>query len=567
MTRRLAVFMTVVAAVMFFFNYATPPTMSDDVLYRCVWTTDHADPRVPVRTLDDVVRSQVAHYQVLNGRLPVHVVAQTFLGIVGKDVFNVPNAIMFCLLVWLCARFSMAMPGSRRGGTVRTMAAIRDASASAADGLPSVILFTFIFFVLIPGFADAFLFFIGSFNYLWTATAVMLFLLYFYRAKDRRLQAVDILVCPLALLAGWTHEGLTLPLSAGFVLWMAAGRRRALSGAAFPAVSCFVVGTLLCVFSPGTMNRADGGGMTMAARVTAGLITMAGLVRVLWVLLAVAAVAWWKRRDVMKEEIRDRYVIWFALLPAYGIVMMCGMTEGRACVHAELLSSLLLVGLLFRLGVLRACRPLMTCACAVMASVTVAVSGIAMANRRNYDYQDRQQRDPGTYIIKVRQVADTGSRLFDMLVERYVKRPVTFDFYSCITGYDSSDINLRCAAALYGKPAVMYLPEDVACRIERDTATYGELWSDSRGDMSVMRIADGSTVEAVRFVLDYEDTGALPLYKRITAYRGDSYDLPPNKFRTVVINGRNYLFFTNPIGTIRRRLKKIDVVFGREQAG
>ena len=83
-----------------------------------------------------------------------------------------------------------------------------------------LLLSTFLIFVLIPGFQDAFLWFVGSFNYLWTALAVLLFIMYFYRVERQAVGWKSFAVCPLAMLAGWTHEGLTLPLSIGFVLWM-----------------------------------------------------------------------------------------------------------------------------------------------------------------------------------------------------------------------------------------------------------------------------------------------------------------------------------------------------------
>ena len=101
--RSVVMFMMAVAAVMLFFNYVTPPTLSDDVLYKCVWTLDETEARRPIETFGDVMESQAAHRQVVNGRMVVHTVAQVFMGMVGKDVFNVLNAFMFCLLVLLCA--------------------------------------------------------------------------------------------------------------------------------------------------------------------------------------------------------------------------------------------------------------------------------------------------------------------------------------------------------------------------------------------------------------------------------------------------------------------------------
>lgn len=49
--------------------------------------------------------SQCNHYVVMNGRFIVHFITQCFCGFVGKDVFNVCNAIVYVFFLFMGVRF------------------------------------------------------------------------------------------------------------------------------------------------------------------------------------------------------------------------------------------------------------------------------------------------------------------------------------------------------------------------------------------------------------------------------------------------------------------------------
>ncbi len=567
-TRWLLIMIGVTAVVMYFFNCMTPLTLMDDVVYRCVWVEDETDltlARRPVSSLADIVESQRVHYFVTNGRIIVHAVAQAVLAFVGEDVSDVVNTLFFCLLVLLCGRF--AVMASKDCSTPPRP------SPCESDYGVAVFLFIFLFYIFMPGFRDVFLWTLGCVNYLWTALVVLLFLTYFYRVERRPLSVVSFAVCPLALLAGWTHEALTLPLAFGLMVWMVMERRRVVASAALPAVVCFIAGSMLCAFSPATISRADTGGMPLLQRVVIGGMNLVYSMRITWLLLVVAAVAWYRRRYILLEELRRHYVIYCALLPAVGLVFVCGQTAARVCFHADFLASLVLVSLVLRLAPWRIPesgrlallsaqwrgRTLMVGAVAVMAAVTIAVAGFALSNGRNYDFQMAQQRDASVGVVKIRQVGKTGSALFDALVDRYVLPSVIFGFNTCYQGFDADDVNLRSAAVLYGKPRVIYLPEDVVTKIETDTAAYTRLGTDSRGELAVMRVPKGRKVSSLRFILREERPETIPFYKRFLIHKNNVYDMPEQKFKTVDICGRTYLIFAVPLSNITRRIKYIEV--------
>ena len=121
--------------------------------------------------------------------------------------------------------------------------------------------------------------------------------------------------------------------------------------AALPAVLCFMAGTALSAFSPGTLGRAGANTAPLLDRMLLGIFNYLVFVRISWLLLVAVVVAWFCRRDVLKEEIRRNYVLYFAMLMSLGIVLVCGQTEARVCFHADFIALLLLVSLLVRSGV------------------------------------------------------------------------------------------------------------------------------------------------------------------------------------------------------------------------
>ncbi len=556
MTRRIWILLAVTAAVMFFLNRMAPLTLMDDVIYRCVWVEDENDltlARRPITTLADIAESQKVHYFVTNGRVVVHAVAQAVLAFVGENASDVLNTLLFCLLVWLSAKF-VTMSSYRRD---KPHSIFRQSHLPDID--VAVFLFVFLFYIFIPGFRDVFLWTLGCVNYLWTAVAVLLFLIYFYKSERRQRTATAYLACPLALLAGWTHEALTLPLAFGLCVWMVTGRHRARSSAALPAAICFVAGSLLCAFSPATIGRAAVGGMPVVLRTVVGGMNLVLNMHITWLLIVVVVVARLRRKTVLSDELRRHRVIYCALVPAVCLVFACGQSAARVCFHVDFLASLLLVSLLLRLAPWRKGRTLAVCAVAIMTAVTISVAGFAWENGRNYDFQMAQQRDASVDVVKVRQVDKTGSRLFDALVDRYVLPSVVFGFNTCYQGFDADDINLRSAAVLYGKKRVIYLPEDVVEKMSADSSAFSRLATDSRGDIAVLRMPQGHKVSSLGFVLRGENPDTIPFYKRFLIYKGDVYDMPEQKFKTVDICGRTYLVFAVPLPNISRRVKDIKV--------
>ena len=150
-----AVLAIVLAAVAFYALNLLSPEFHDDFVYKFMLVNGSVDYSRPVNSLADVFRSQWEHYFVANGRSVVHVLVQVFTGLLGKQVFNVLNAIVFAIFVYLL-----------KNNVTRH---------SRGNGVFAVTI-TLSLVLLLPLFKDTFLWLTGSVNYLWSGTAVLLFL-------------------------------------------------------------------------------------------------------------------------------------------------------------------------------------------------------------------------------------------------------------------------------------------------------------------------------------------------------------------------------------------------------
>ena len=133
-------------AVMFVCNILTP-YLVDDFFYYFSFATGE-----PLTSVLDIFPSMLAHASIMNGRLSAHFLVQLFM-LFPKIVFDLVNAGMFCLLVWLITTYA----SSRR------------------NNLLTIAVFCTIW-LYEPAFSQVNMWQDGAVNYLWSAVVVLLYL-------------------------------------------------------------------------------------------------------------------------------------------------------------------------------------------------------------------------------------------------------------------------------------------------------------------------------------------------------------------------------------------------------
>lgn len=533
-------FLMAVGFAMLLLNLMDVPTLSDDMIYRFAWQTDSTAPVETIDGLGDLLRSQWTHYLTTNGRFVAHLLAQTFLVFVPPVVLQVADTLLFVLLIHLCVEWN------NKRETINN---------KREEKLLVAVVATFLLFVVFQGFGTTMVWGLGAFNYLWPLMAVMALLLL--------LQRRDVKPVPLALLAlvaGWSHEALSLPVSVAFAVWMIANRKRAGMGwqGPFPYMLLFMAGTALCLLSPGVVARA-GDGVSLTSRLLHGAINCATNIRVLWLLALTLAVLAWRDRKALNSHLSAHRYEYVALAVAFAIVVLCGTTLERVAFFADFMAMLLLLSLLVRHLSSSVARPLIAVCCVLLLLFYVPAYMVRSENAEAWQLAEGQMKEPGRELIAVRMAQKGEDPLMDYMRGHYVNSSFIFGFYSSYMGFDAEDINMRCAARLYGKERLVFLPEDVVQRMEGDTAAYRSYELDRNQDLYIWRMADDRPVKGVTFLLNEEDPSQLLPHQRLTAYKGNEYELDDFNYKMLHVGGRPYLVFTKPTTNIFRRIRTIRI--------
>lgn len=505
------------------------PTLSDDMIYRFMWS---ADPDAEVQTINglgDLCRSQWVHYMTVNGRTPVHFLAQFFLVFVPPVVLHVVNALLFVVLLHQC----IALTDSK-------------------DRLFTAVMAAGLLFVVFSGFRTAVLWQLGSFNYLWVLVATMALLLWMRKTTGRY-----VWLSPLSLLVGWSHEALSLPLSLAFAAWLLWGSEKDRHRVVAPYMVFYMIGTALCLLSPGIwMRSADA--VSLVSRLLSGAINCVSNVRITWLLLATLLWLSWRNRAFVVSFLTKWRFVCVALVMALAIVLLCGSNLERVAFYTDFMAMLLLLHLLDDLVPAVWKKRLVVAGCLLLLVNFVPAYVVRKENKDSWTAAEQQMKEPGREVIGVRVPVKGQNVVKDYYREHYSFPSFEFGYYSSYMGFDAGDSNMRCAARLFGKDRLVFLPADVVERIERDSTAYSNYELDDSQQLYVWQLKEKQSLSTVRFVLNDENPSQLSPVQRLLVYQGNTFELDDFRFEVLEICGRPYLVFTRPVSNIYRRINHIE---------
>lgn len=529
-------FLFIVGVALLWLNLMDMPTLNDDMIYRFMWQADEKSEVIPIRHFDDLIRSQWTHYLSTNGRTLVHLLFQAFQAFTPPFVLQVLDTLLFVLLIHLVTSWLTRL--------------------NAAQRLLAAVMACTLLFIVFQGFRTAMLWGLGALNYLWTLVAVMVLLSWLRHIHDQHIRAVHYLLSPLALLAGWGHEALSLPVAAAFCAWFFVNRNRLRESAVPPYLLWFFAGTALCLLSPGIWGRAteDNG---LQNRLLSGAINLACNVRVSW-MLGLAIIIQWKRdRMQLRTHFKNHFYEYVALITALTIVVFCGANLERVAFFSDFIAMLLLLGLCLDKINAKWGKRLILTGCTLMFMAYVPASMVRRENYENWHLAELQMQEPGRELIAVRQPVKGECPMMDYFREHYANSSIIFGYYSCYRGFDASDINIRCAAKLYNKPRLVFLPEDVVQRIISDPTAFRQYELDRNGELYVWQMDDERQVKGITFQLRDEDPSTLSPLQRLVAWKSNEYELDEFNYERIDIDGRPFLVFTRPTTNIFRRIENI----------
>lgn len=209
-------------------NFLTP-LLADDYSY-----SFGLDGRI--NSFLDIINYQVNHYLTWGGRSIAHSIAQIFL-LFPKEVFNVANAFIYTLLVYLIFmivnRFKKASP------------------------LLMIVIHLLIWFIE-PVFGQTCLWLIGSCNYLWTMV-IMLSFIYVYLSKEKKEGSIALifLMFLFGIVAGWTNENTsfgTITIILSLLIYKKYNKEKIYKWNISGLIG-LIVGFLIMILSPGNFVR------------------------------------------------------------------------------------------------------------------------------------------------------------------------------------------------------------------------------------------------------------------------------------------------------------------------
>ena len=224
------------------------PKYADDYPYSFIWEGEehgnlaygnHRYRRV--KTVRDLVKSQISHYKTWDGRTIAESLVQLFLIPDKKKAFDVANTAVVMSQIAICA-------GLSRNRKTRRLAAHKKALALVAG-----------FWACAPHLAASCLWLTGSMNYLWMGVLQSAFVLQYSRKYHDPSYRIPVgAAALLGLLAGWTTEtgaGAALMLSAMEIIY--AGTKKEIEGWMAAGFCGCMAGVFLLMLAPG--NRVKYG--------------------------------------------------------------------------------------------------------------------------------------------------------------------------------------------------------------------------------------------------------------------------------------------------------------------
>ena len=310
----LGAFLLLVAVVMYGLNYFTPMAC-DDWAYVFIFGSEGER----IKNLSDVIQSQYYHYFNWNGSTVVHFLVQSVDSFLGKGGFNVINTIMFLLFLYAIAI---------------------NVNEEKRNYYKILSIAFFLVFLLFPGFNLGVQWFSGSFNYLWTASAV----LFFHYMLEKKQFSNKALV-PLFLygfLCGWTNEAFVVGLAGAYFIYYAS-HRKSLTTQRCIMLAGFFLGALFLVFAPASVHRAlDNGPGFGPVVMFQAFISMSWLRMTFILLLLIPVLALFKQVKI-GQWFKEEQLLILAWIISFLFIWFTRHSTEHSCFGIELFALLLIL--------------------------------------------------------------------------------------------------------------------------------------------------------------------------------------------------------------------------------
>lgn len=300
----------IITGVLFYLRTENRELYCDEIMYGYklnassygeYWTSPKKALDGEIKTVKDVVDSQINHYQYANGRIVPHTLEQLFTGVWGLGAFYIINTIIFLLLVMYCVKGNMTK-SKYLSWLVALIALLY------LFPYPSKLWFSVNLApnYLLPAFLTTY------FLYLWQSTK-----------KDRVLLFVIV-----GILLGCTNEAFVIPLSGAMLIYYLS-HLKMIKTKKFVLTASLWVGAIIMMLSPGNITRfmrSNTGESNVVDTILHACKLFIDL-KVLWVLLAILIMYCIFDFKGTKQLLKKNLLLVYML----GIGLLFGLVAHTAC--------------------------------------------------------------------------------------------------------------------------------------------------------------------------------------------------------------------------------------------
>jgi len=517
----LLIYLVVLTVVMYLLNLFTP-LFCDDWHYAFIFGT-----QTPIQSIGDIFKSQWAHYFVFNGRFIIHCILQFFDTILGKGVFNVFNALVFGLFLYVVAMLTT----KDKGNWYKVVS----------------VAFLLIFLVM-TGFKYGFLWMSGSFNYLWVGTALLLF--HYLLNKEGFKPWTRVPLFMFSFVCGWSNEAFVVGLGAAYFIYYLFHRKE-LTPHRVLMLSGFFFGAIFLVFAPASLYRASHSPLRQLSLIDR-LINMQNLRLFFVMLIAIIIGLILKRKTVWQWIKKEQLMIGITLL-TFAFIVFTGANYEQSRLGIEMFS-LVVILRMFNWDKVNT-QLVSLCNVAVLVFAGYAISCCFKSNA--VCQQELQCVARGDTLILTIQPIKTTS---------YMRR-YTLDYNGVFltNGIDDAKIygESDWVPMYYGykNTFVCFMPKIFIEDLEKNYDKYAQFATLDELPFYAIRLAEGQSIRNVEFVYEPSRYNSLPWpLNRICTKLTNEVEVFQIEPKFTTINGERYAFVPKSHPSQASRLKDIRII-------
>lgn len=362
-----------------YLNRVTPLTM-DDFSYSFIFSGTQFSETERVETIYDVIVSQYNHYFHYNGRSIVHTFVQIFLGIFTDKIviFDILNSIFFVLLVSLLSIWII-----RKNRLLRK------------DNLFVFVTSLIFCWFLVPSPSTTLMWKTAAVNYLWAMVMTLAFLILFEWVRKKKDNISVFRLIPLSifsLICGWGHEGISVGVAGGIILYCIIKRRYITRTLLIISLS-YCLGVLLVVVSPGIIGRASSEMMDTTLLVSIlrrimsiSLIFTTYKLYATIIFISIFIYLGFRKRLYVKEFIKNNLLLILIYFSIFVFQIAIGFKgQARGAMALEVLAILMLIQMIFDIKSLLNKKIFISLISIAICCMLIEYVSVAISCKQNFD--------------------------------------------------------------------------------------------------------------------------------------------------------------------------------------